>query len=91
MQGHAYLLIQLAVLPDLGQCQTESISLLSAAHVVLMTKAMLVLLIELAILPVVYGFWLDVCALYMLTCAIQNLLSAGQVALMCKVMLVLPV
>lgn len=28
-----------------------------------MTKVMLVLVMELAVLPVAYGFWLDVCAL----------------------------
>ena len=42
-----------------------------------MGKVMLVLMIELAVLPVAYGFWLDICALPLLEGSL-----AGRVALL---------
>ena len=39
---------------------------LAAGQAALMGKVMLVLVVELAVLPVVYGFWLDICALPLL-------------------------
>lgn len=37
--------------------------LVCSGQAALMGKVMLVLMIELAVLPVAYGFWLDICAL----------------------------
>ncbi|KAL0020826.1 hypothetical protein WJX79_004115 [Trebouxia sp. C0005] len=51
--------------------------LTSAGQAALMGKVMLVLIIELAVLPVAYGFWLDICALPLLEGSL-----AGRVALL---------
>ena len=40
-----------------------------------MGKVMLVLVIELALLPVVYGFWLDICALPLFSGTLQGRLA----------------
>lgn len=51
-----------------------------AGQVALMCKVTLVLLVELAVLPVVYGFWLDICALPLLGGSVTSRVHLLQLA-----------
>ena len=59
-------------------CNQVSSLVFPTGQVALMSKVMLVLVVELAVLPVVYGFWLDICALPLLGGSVPTRLALLQ-------------